>query len=106
MRYFLYFIAFLVLEVILALIGINPPDWIENFIITWFAAYIVVHIYGLMRGSDQTNGDYVLTSEQALFRSFIINILFYFLILLPEKLAIIIVLVGLFSFLLMLAERK
>ena len=50
MKYFFYFIAYLAMNFLIYMVGLNPPDWLEAFIFIWFMCYFVILLIGMMTG--------------------------------------------------------
>ena len=96
MKYILYFIAFLLAQILLAFVGIHLPEWLANFWLIWFICYFGVMVAGMATGNWDVRFQKAWTEKQMLKWAFWIAVVIGILALLPSMVSVFIVVLALF----------
>lgn len=83
MKYILYFIAFLLVQILLAFAGIHLPEWISNLWLFWFISYFAVMVAGMATDNWDVRHPKAWTEKQMLKWAFWIAMVILYLSVMP-----------------------
>lgn len=95
MKYILYFLAFLFVQILLAFVGIHLPEWISTFWLIWFICYFAVMVAGMATDNWDVRFRKSWSEKQMLVWAFGIAVVIGILALLPPMTSIFIVVLAL-----------
>lgn len=95
MKYILYFLAFLFVQILLAFVGIHLPEWLSTFWVIWFIAYFGVMVAGMMTNNWDVRFKKAWNEKQMLRWAFWIAVVIGFLAILPPMVSLFLIVLAL-----------
>lgn len=104
MKYILYFLAFLFLQILLAFVGIHLPEWLSALWLIWFISYFAVMVAGMATDNWDVRFPKSWNEKQMLIWAFWIAVVIGILALLPPMVSVFIVVLALLLFVVKVAR--